>query len=39
MVAFADVVQFADRLEKMVDAVVPALQSSLPSLEQASREA
>jgi hypothetical protein len=39
MVAFADVVQTIDRLQKVVETAVPALQSSLPSIEVAGREA
>ncbi len=39
MVAFADVIQTIDRLQKVVDTALPALQSSLPSLEQAGRQA
>jgi hypothetical protein len=39
MVAFAEVVQVVDRLQKVADVGLPALQSSLPSLEHAGREA
>ena len=39
MVAFADVVQAIDRLQKVVDTALPALQSTLPSIETAGREA
>ncbi len=39
MVAFADVVQVADRLQKVADAGLPALRSALPALEHAGREA
>lgn len=38
MVAFAEVVQVVDRLQKVADVGIPALQSSLPSLENAGRE-
>lgn len=39
MVALADVVQVADRLQKAVDVALPTLQSALPPLEEAGREA
>lgn len=39
MVALADVVQVADRLQQVVDRGLPALESTLPALEQAGREA
>jgi hypothetical protein len=39
MVALADFVQAADRIQKVVDVVLPTLQSSLLPLEQAGREA
>jgi len=39
MVAFADVVQFADRLHKVADVGVSALQSTLPALQSGGREA
>lgn len=38
MVAFAEVVQVVDRLQKMADVGIPALQSALPPLEQSGRE-
>ena len=39
MVAFADVVQTIDRLQKVFDTALPALQNSLPSIEHAGRQA
>jgi hypothetical protein len=39
MVALVDVLQVADRVQKVVDTALPALQSTLPPLEQAGREA
>jgi len=39
MVALADIVQVADRLHKVADAGVSALQSTLPSLHSGGREA
>lgn len=39
MVALADVVQLADRMHKAVEVALPALQSALPPLEHAGREA
>jgi hypothetical protein len=39
MVALADVVQVADRVQKAVDVALPQLQSTLPHLEQTGREA
>jgi hypothetical protein len=38
MVAFAEVAQFVDRLQKVADVGVPVLQSALPPLEQSGRE-
>jgi hypothetical protein len=38
MVAFAEVAQFVDRLQRVADVGVPALQSALPPLEQSGRE-
>jgi hypothetical protein len=39
MVAFADVVQAIDRLQKVVDTALPAIQSTLPPIEAAGRKA
>jgi hypothetical protein len=39
MVALADLVQAADRVQKALDVTLPTLQSALPPLEQAGREA
>jgi hypothetical protein len=39
MVALVDFVQAADRIQKVVDVALPTLQSALPPLEQAGREA
>lgn len=39
MVALADLVHVADRVQKAVDVALPTLQSALPPLEQGAREA
>ncbi len=38
MVNFVDIAQTLERLQKVTDAVVPALQGSLPAIEQTGRE-
>jgi hypothetical protein len=38
MVTFVDIAQTLDRLNKVTDAVVPALQGALPALEETGRE-
>jgi hypothetical protein len=38
MVTFVDIAQTLDRLNKVTDAIVPALQGALPAIEQTGRE-